>query len=69
MYCLRLSGRVALVTGGARGIGKAISEEFVREGAKVVIIDVLEDELVRVREELSKFGEVMTLRIDIRRRD
>lgn len=69
VYCLRLSGRVALVTGGARGIGKAISEEFVREGAKVVIIDVLEDELVRVREELSKFGEVMTLRIDIRRRD
>ena len=41
---MRLSGKVALITGGASGMGQSEAMIFAREGAQVVVADLLEAE-------------------------
>ena len=53
---MKLKDRVAIVTGAARGIGKAIVWIFVREGAKVVLVDVEKARLEALQEEIRKKG-------------
>ncbi len=49
-----LSGRIALVTGSAGGIGKAIAKKFADEGACVIINDINEERLLAATEEFTK---------------
>ncbi|MGQ9473486.1 MAG: SDR family NAD(P)-dependent oxidoreductase [Candidatus Caldatribacteriaceae bacterium] len=49
---MRLKDKIAIVTGAAKGIGRAIAEGFAREGACVVINDILEEACQRVAEEI-----------------
>ncbi|HIM49040.1 MAG TPA: glucose 1-dehydrogenase, partial [Dehalococcoidia bacterium] len=52
----RLENKVALISGGARGMGAAEARMFAREGAKVVIGDVLDAEGTRVAAEIAESG-------------
>ena len=54
---MRFKDQVAVVTGAARGIGRAIVLAFVGEGAKVALADVDGEALERLRGEIEKSGE------------
>ena len=53
---MKLQGKVAVVTGGAQGIGRAIALGFGREGAKVVVADLQVDKARSVIQELQALG-------------
>jgi 3alpha(or 20beta)-hydroxysteroid dehydrogenase len=50
----RLAGKVAIITGGARGMGAAHARKFILEGAKVIITDILEKEGLALAKELGE---------------
>lgn len=61
-----LDGKVAIITGGARGIGKALVTGFVKVGASVIIIDKLNKELTETTKQLLDDGfNVLGLNYDI----
>ncbi len=63
---MRLKGKAAFVSGGARGLGAAIARLFAGEGAKVVIGDVLEEEGRRTETEINETGaECLFVRLDV----
>ncbi len=65
-----LKDKVAIVTGGARGIGKEISMLFAREGADIAICDVNADVLAATRKEIEALGrDVATGIVDVTKAD
>lgn len=58
---LGLKDKVAVVTGGDSGIGKATAELLAREGAKVALIDKTSKPLQQAVKEIEQFGEVLVV--------
>ncbi len=62
---MQLSGRVAVVTGGAGGIGAALCRAFLDEGMRVVVADVVPERVDAAVAELSARGEVLGVVTDV----
>ena len=67
---MRVAGKVALVSGGSRGLGEAQAKLLAAEGAKVAIGDLLEDEGKKVEAEINELGgEALFMRLDVTQAD
>ena len=61
-------GKVAVITGGASGMGRAFADRFAAEGMKLVLADIEEPELARAVDELKASGaEAIGVRTDVAR--
>jgi len=66
---MKLNGKKALITGGAKGIGKGIAAAYLKEGASVIICGRNELNLKAACNELGKFGSIDYIVADISNRD
>ncbi len=67
---MRLEGKVAIITGGANGMGAEECRIFAREGANVVIADILEEEGKQLEAEIAEAGgDAVFVRLDVTSED
>jgi len=65
----KLKNKIAVITGGSKGIGKAIAENLVKEGCKIVIAARSEEDLKRTENELRRGGaDILAVIADVRKR-
>src|SRR5947209_17061661 len=65
-----MHGQVVLITGGSRGLGLALAEEYALQGARVVLCARAEQELEQARQQLAGQGaEVLAIPCDVTRRE
>ncbi len=66
---MRLTDKVCIITGAARGIGKVTALKFAGNGAKVVICDLDNEKVQNTVRELSEFGTVTGFNVDVTKPD
>ena len=65
-----IQGKVAVITGGASGIGRAMAERFAEDGMRIVLADVEEGALAKAESEMRADGaEVLAVRADVSKED
>ncbi len=62
---MQLEGKVAIVTGAARGIGYAIAKRFLMDGASVVLSDIDNTATLRAAKDLEQFGTILHMVADV----
>ena len=65
---MKLAGKVAVVTGAARGIGRATGERLLADGAKLVVSDIDIEQLKQTAAEIGSAEDVLAMRADVSRK-
>jgi glucose 1-dehydrogenase len=65
---MKLAGKVAIITGAARGIGRACAERYLKEGAKVVVADIAAEALEKTAAALGDPSRIVAVGTDVSKR-
>ena len=62
---LNKNEKVAIVTGAAQGIGKAVALKFAKNGYRIVIVDISYDKLLETEKEIKNTSECLALKLNV----